>query len=442
MEFKRSKYLERLIRNKDSSLIKVITGARRSGKSYLMNTLFYRHLLASGISEKNIIRFAFDNDEHLDLLEPFLPEEPVKISKPNGIYTVNARKFRTYITTLTNDSERFVLLLDEIQLLDSFEGTLNGFLSHPNFDVYVTGSNSQMLSSEIDTKFRGRKVSIHVFPLSFSEFAEDMNLSHTEAWRKYIVTGGIPIIYSLPEEEQRGYLTDLCDEVYLKDIISRKGVKDPDTLSDLFSVLASCIGSPVSPASLERTFRSKKNIRVTNDTINRYIESLEDAFIVSCARKYNIKGKAYINSPYKVYFEDIGVRNARLSFRQIEETHIMENIIYNELRYRGFSADVGTVYVNELTDRINMRGNLMYKRKELEVDFVANDAKDRFYIQSCLNITDEETFRRELRSLEAIPDSFRKILITKDGLAPRRNEDGILILDVLDFLTDPKLMYL
>ena len=441
MEFNRSRYLDRLIRNKDNSLIKVITGARRSGKSYLMNTLFYRYLLSSGISEKQIIRFAFDNDEHLDLLEPFFPEEPAKILRKNGLYTVNARKFRAYITALTNDAERFYLLLDEIQLLDSFVGTLNGFLSHANFDIYVTGSNSQMLSSEIDTKFRGRKISIHVLPLSFSEFAEGMDLSPADAWRKYIVTGGIPIIYSLPEEEQRGYLTDLCDEVYLKDIIGRKGIRDPETLSDLFSVLASGIGAPVSPLRLERTFRSKKNIKVTNDTIKRYIESLEDAFVVSRAYKYNIKGKAYINSPYKVYFEDIGVRNARLSFRQIEESHIMENIIYNELRYRGFSVDVGTVYVNELTDQINLHGNLMYRRTELEVDFVANSSKGRFYVQSCLNISDEETLQREIRSLTAIPDSFRRIIVTRDGLAPRHNENGVLILDIFDFLMDADLMY-
>ena len=441
MEFNRSRYMDRLIRNKDNSLIKVITGARRSGKSYLMNTLFYRYLLSSGISEKHIIRFAFDNEEHLDLLEPFFPEEPAKILQKNGLYTVNARKFRAYITALTEGAERFYLLLDEIQLLDSFVGTLNGFLSHANFDIYVTGSNSQMLSSEIDTKFRGRKISIHVLPLSFSEFVERMDLSPADAWRKYIVTGGIPIIYSLPEEEQRGYLTDLCDEVYLKDIIGRKGIRDPETLSDLFSVLASGIGAPVSPLRLERTFRSKKNIKVTNDTINRYIESLEDAFVVSRAYKYNIKGKAYINSPYKVYFEDIGVRNARLSFRQIEESHIMENIIYNELRYRGFSVDVGTVYVNELTDQINLHGNLMYRRTELEVDFVANSSKGRFYVQSCLNISDEETLQREIRSLTAIPDSFRKIIVTRDGLAPRHNENGVLILDIFDFLMDADLMY-
>lgn len=311
MYFDRKWYLNQLIAKKNNALIKVITGARRSGKSYLMNQIFYGSLLKDGVKKKNIIRFAFDNDEHLDLLDSFYPEEKTKISVGKDAYVVNSKKFRTYIKSVTNDTEKFYLLLDEIQLLESFVGTLNGFLSHANFDVYVTGSNSQLLSSEIETKFRGRKSSIHLLPLSFSEFVSGSQLSPDLAWKKYIVTGGIPIVYQQKEEDRESYLMDLCQEAYLKDIIGRKHVKDGDTLSDLFGVLASCVGSGVSPSSLEKAFRARKSVSVSDDTIATYIHHFEDAFVVSIANKYNIKGRAYINTPFKVYFEDIGVRNAR-----------------------------------------------------------------------------------------------------------------------------------
>ena len=371
MYFDRKVYLDQLIRKKHNSLVKVITGARRSGKSYLMNNIFYKSLLNEGIKEKNIIRFSFDNDEHIDLLDDFFPEEKTKINVGKDNYIINSKKFRAYIKSVTNDNEYFYLLLDEIQMLDSFVGTLNGFLSHSNFDIYVTGSNSQLLSSEIETKFRGRKSSIHLLPLSFSEFVTGANLSPESAWRKYIVTGGIPIIYQQDEEDREKYLLDLCYETYLKDIIGRKNIKDADNLSDLLGVLASCIGSGVSPSNLEKTFKLNKNIIMCDDTISNYINHFRDAFVISIAKKYNIKGKAYINTPYKVYFEDIGVRNAKTNFSQIEESHIMENIIYNELRYRGFNVSVGEIDVNEMTDRIDINGNHIYQKKSLEVDFIA-----------------------------------------------------------------------
>ena len=439
MEFERINYLEQLISKRNNSLIKVITGARRCGKSYLMNTIFYRYLLQNGVPENHIIRFAFDNDEHIDLLEDYYPEEPTKILNKDKTYTVNSRKFRAYIKSVTDEVNDYYLLLDEIQILDSFVGTLNAYLSHSNFDVYVTGSNSQLLSSEIDTKFRGRKSSIHMLPLSFSEFTRGTGMQPADAWKKYIVTGGIPILYNLTESDRFDYLYDLCDEVYLKDIIGRNGVKDYDTLSELFSVLASCIGAGVSPSSLERTFRGEKNIKVTDDTINLYIGYLEDSFIVSKSMKYNIKGKAYINTPYKVYFEDIGVRNARLSFRQIEETHIMENIIYNELRYRGYSVDVGEVDVNEVTDRLDKNGKKIYEKKSLEVDFIARKGNEKLYIQSCLDLNNTDTSEREKRSLYYIDDSFRKIIITKDGLSQRCDDNGFMIIDIFDFLLKPEI---
>ena len=438
MEFSRETYLNRLINKKNNSLIKVITGARRCGKSYLMNTLFYRFLISSGVPEKNIIRFAFDNDEDLDLLDPFYPERPAKILQNNGLYTIDSRKFRAYIKSVTDENETYYLLLDEIQMLDSFVGTLNAFLTHKNFDVYVTGSNSQMLSSEVDTKFRGRKSSLHMLPLSFSEFTDGMNCIPEEAWKQYIVTGGIPILYSLSPDERTQYLYELCNEVYLKDILGRNNIKDADTLSELFTVLASCVGAGVSPSSLERTFRSKRNVMVTDDTINRYISCFEDAFIVSKAKKYNIKGKALIDSPYKVYFEDVGVRNAALNFRQIEETHLMENIIYNELRYRGFNVTVGEVNVNEITDNRDKNGNRIYRRKKLEIDFIAERAEEKYYIQSCLSLKDLDTKEREIRPFSSLNDSFKKIIVTKDGLSIRTNENGFMIVDVFDFLLHPE----
>ena len=440
MYFDRKVYLDQLIRKKHNSLVKVITGARRSGKSYLMNNIFYKSLLNEGIKEKNIIRFSFDNDEHIDLLDDFFPEEKTKINVGKDNYIINSKKFRAYIKSVTNDNEYFYLLLDEIQMLDSFVGTLNGFLSHSNFDIYVTGSNSQLLSSEIETKFRGRKSSIHLLPLSFSEFVTGANLSPESAWRKYIVTGGIPIIYQQDEEDREKYLLDLCYETYLKDIIGRKNIKDADNLSDLLGVLASCIGSGVSPSNLEKTFKLNKNIIMCDDTISNYINHFQDAFVISIAKKYNIKGKAYINTPYKVYFEDIGVRNAKTNFSQIEESHIMENIIYNELRYRGFNVSVGEIDVNEMTDRIDINGNHIYKKKSLEVDFIATKDSQKIYVQSCLNINDENTLNREKRSLYYIDDSFKKIIVTKNGLDPYYDSNGFLIVDIFDFLLNPKFL--
>ena len=440
MYFDRKVYLDQLIRKKHNSLVKVITGARRSGKSYLMNNIFYKSLLNEGIKEKNIIRFSFDNDEHIDLLDDFFPEEKTKINVGKDNYIINSKKFRAYIKSVTNDNEYFYLLLDEIQMLDSFVGTLNGFLSHSNFDIYVTGSNSQLLSSEIETKFRGRKSSIHLLPLSFSEFVTGANLSPESAWRKYIVTGGIPIIYQQDEEDREKYLLDLCYETYLKDIIGRKNIKDADNLSDLLGVLASCIGSGVSPSNLEKTFKLNKNIIMCDDTISNYINHFQDAFVISIAKKYNIKGKVYINTPYKVYFEDIGVRNAKTNFSQIEESHIMENIIYNELRYRGFNVSVGEIDVNEMTDRIDINGNHIYKKKSLEVDFIATKDSQKIYVQSCLNINDENTLNREKRSLYYIDDSFKKIIVTKNGLDPYYDSNGFLIVDIFDFLLNPKFL--
>lgn len=438
MEFAREQYLNRLISLKHNSLVKVITGARRSGKSYLMNELFYRHLISSGIKENHIIRFSFDDDEDIDLLEKYHKDEKTKLFEGKS-YTVNSRKFRAYIKEITSEAGQYYLLLDEIQILDSFVTTLNGFLKHDNFDIYVTGSNSELLSSEIETKFRGRKSSVHVYPLTFKEVMEATHGGELETYREYIVKGGIPLVYQLSEEEGYRYLRELCDEVYLKDIIGRRNVKEIGVLSDLFSMLASSIGSPVSPTSLEKAFRGEKNISISNDTIDNYISYFVDAFVVKKAYQYNIKGKKIIDTPYKVYFEDIGVRNARGNFSQIEEGHLLENIVYNELRYRGYEISVGSLPISLKTDSVDKNGKAIYKTVPTEVDFVANKGPERIYIQCCANLSASEVKEREKRPLEKIPDSFPKFIITRDGLKLRRDEKGIITLDLFSFLLNKEI---
>ena len=438
MEYERKLYLQRLIERKHNGLIKTITGARRSGKSYLLNELFYRHLLNLGIESKNIIKFAFDSDEDIDVLDQYYQDEATKIKEKPGVYHVNAKKFRAFIKDKTNDNEDFYLLLDEVQLLENFTGTLNGFLRHSNFDVYATGSNSRFLSSDIATEFKGRSSEIHMLPLTFSEFMEGTDKSPEKAWREYIVTGGIPIVAKMTTEEEKvSYLKNLCEETYLKDIIERNGVKKKAELGDTFNILASVIGSPVNANKLTNTFKSVENKNITADTIGDFIRYFEEAFVVSKASKYNIKGRKYIGSPFKLYFEDIGVRNARLNFRQIEETHIMENILYNELRYRGFNVDVGEVNVSEKTDRIDVNGKNIYAQKALEVDFIASKGDEKLYIQSAHSMADEDKQTQEKRSLYYINDSFKKIVVAKTDLNPYYDEEGVLTVDLFDFLLSP-----
>ncbi len=435
MEYSREVYINRLIERKENGLIKVITGARRAGKSYLMNELYYKYLLNTGVSSTNIIRYAFDSDEDIDLLESYYPEESTKISQDSSIFYVNSKKFRAYVRDKTNDTEKFYLLLDEVQLLENFVGTLNGLLRHNNYDIYVTGSNSKFLSSDIATEFKGRGTIVHVLPLAFSEYMQGENGSPEKAWREYVYTGGIPLVAKMKsEEEKTSYLKNLCEETYLKDIITHNKIKKKVELGDTFDILASMIGNPVNARRITDTFRSVMNKNITADTVSDYIDYFQDAFVVSKAKKYNIKGRKYIGSPFKLYFEDIGVRNARLNFRQIEETHIMENILYNELRYRGFNVDVGEVDVSEKTDRLDVNGKPIYARKSLEVDFVASKGNQKFYIQSALSMETQEKQRQEKRSLFSIDDSFKKIIVAKTGLNPMYDENGVMTIDLFDFL--------
>ena len=435
MEYGRKVYLDRLIERRQNGLIKVVTGARRVGKSYLMNTLYFNYLLQSGVSRSNIIKFAFDSDEDIDLLDIYYPTEETRIRQKNGSFLVNAKKFRAYIKDMAGEDETYYFMLDEVQLLDNFVGTLNGLLRHNNFDIYVTGSNSKFLSSDIATEFKGRGTVVHVLPLAFSEYIEGNEMNASMAWKEYIVTGGIPIVAKMSsEEEKETYLEMLCEESYLKDIIEHNRLRKKMELGDTFNILASMIGSPVNSKRITNTFLSVVNKDISEDTISTFIGYFEDAFIVSRAMKYNIKGRKYIGSPFKLYFEDIGVRNARLNFRQIEEPHIMENIIYNELRFRGFKVDIGEVDVSEKTNRIDVNGKAIYTQKALEVDFVASKGSKKYYIQSALSMDDPEKQRQEKKSLYNIDDSFKKIIVTKNGLKPAYDENGVLIIDLFDFL--------
>lgn len=435
MEYSREIYVNRLIDRRENGLIKVITGARRSGKSYLMNELFYKYLLNTGVASKNIIRFAFDSDEDLDLLDAYYPEEATRIKQKTDVFYVNARKFRAYVKDRTNDAEKYYLLLDEVQLLENFVGTLNGFLKHTNFDIYVTGSNSKFLSSDIATEFKGRGTVVHVLPLAFSEYLQGTDMTPDKAWREYVVTGGIPLVAQMKSEEEKySYLKNLCEETYLKDIITHNRIIKKAELGDTFDILASMIGSPVSANKISGTFKSVLNKSISADTIVDFIDYFQDAFVVSKVKKYNIKGRKYIGSPFKIYFEDIGVRNARLNFRQIEETHIMENILYNELRFRGFNVDVGELSVSDKTDRTDKNGKPIYAQKSLEVDFVASKGSQKFYIQSALSMESLEKQTQEKRSLHNIDDSFKKIVVTKNDLNPTYDDEGVMTVDLFDFL--------
>ncbi len=437
MEYSRKGYLNRLIERRQNGLIKVITGARRAGKSYLMNQLYYSYLLQSGVPKTNIIRFAFDSDEDIDLLDAYYPTEETRIWQKNGTFLVNAKKFRAYIKDKTGEENTYYLLLDEVQMLENFVSTLNGFLRHNNFDVYVTGSNSKFLSSDIATEFKGRGTVVHVLPLTFSEYmeGEDGEVNASVAWKEYIVTGGIPLVAKMSsEEEKESYLRMLCEESYLKDIIVHNRLRKKNELGDTFNILASMIGSLLNSKRVANTFLSVVKKDISEDTINTFIGYFEDAFIVSKALKYNIRGRKYIRSPFKLYFEDIGVRNARLNFRQIEEPHIMENSIYNELRFRGFNVDVGEVNVSEKTDRIDVNGKAIYAQKALEVDFIASKGGRKYYIQSALSMADPEKQLQEKKSLYYIDDSFKKIVVAKNGLKPSYDENGVLTIDLFDFL--------
>lgn len=425
MEIKRDKYLEMFQIRRHNGFIKVITGIRRCGKSYLMNDIFYEKLRQEGVDESHIIKFAFDSAEDLLLIGEDLQDLFINKKK------VDPKKFMTFISQRMIDNDMYYLLLDEVQNLGCFEAVLNGYLRKKNMDVYVTGSNSKFLSSDVLTEFAGRGDEIHVLPLSFSEFYANYQDGLDYAFDDYMIYGGLPAVALMKTSEQKSsYLKTQLQNVYLKDLVERNNLNSDENIGELLDIIASGISSLTNPTKLANTFKSIKNTSLSALTIDRYITYMQQAFILSKVNKYDVKGKKYINTPYKIYFEDVGLCNARLDFRQIEETHLMENIIYNELRYRGYNVDVGFVETRE-----NIDGTL--KRKQLEIDFVANQGNKRYYIQSAYDIPNEEKMKQETKSFDNIDDSFKKIIVVRNSIKPRRNEKGYLIVGLKEFLLDP-----
>ena len=425
MEIKRDKYLEMLQIRRHNGFIKISTGIRRCGKSYLMNDIFYEKLRQEGVDESHIIKFAFDSAEDLLLIGEDLQDLFINKKK------VDPKKFMTFISQQMIDNDMYYLLLDEVQNLGCFEAVLNGYLRQKNMDVYVTGRNSKFLSSDVLTEFAGRGDEIHVLPLSFSEFYANYQDGLDYAFDDYMIYGGLPAVALMKTSEQKSsYLKTQLQNVYLKDLVERNNLNSDENIGELLDIIASGISSLTNPTKLANTFKSIKNTSLSALTIDRYITYMQQAFILSKVNKYDVKGKKYINTPYKIYFEDVGLCNARLDFRQIEETHLMENIIYNELRYRGYNVDVGFVETRE-----NIDGTL--KRKQLEIDFVANQGNKRYYIQSAYDIPNEEKMKQETKSLDNIDDSFKKIIVVRNSIKPRRNEKGYLIVGLKEFLLDP-----
>ncbi|MCC8131428.1 MAG: ATP-binding protein [Oscillospiraceae bacterium] len=402
-QIKRDLYLGKLIDRRENGLTKVITGIRRCGKSYLLFNIYYNYLLSSGVPAERILRIPLDDDDFSELRE--------------------SKNLSAYIKERLSDDGMWYLFLDEVQLCNGFEGVLNGLNRRENLDIYVTGSNSKFLSSDILTEFRGRGDEVRVYPLSFSEYYSACQGDRYDAWRDYSTYGGLPRILSMQKPELKSqYLVTLCHELYFKDIEDRNNLKGDQVMETLVKILASSIGSLTNPSKLANTFLSN-GISTTDKTISSYIGYLIDAFFINRAERFDIKGKKYISSPFKYYFTDIGLRNAQLNFRQQEVTHIMENIIYNELLTRGFNVDVGVVPISE--------GGT---RKLLEVDFVCNLASKRYYIQSAYSLPTEEKLLQEQRSLEYTGDFFKKIIITSDNTSTHYTDDGILIMNVFDFL--------
>lgn len=410
MEIKRDYYLNKLIEAKEDGLIKVVTGIRRSGKSYLLNNLFYKHLLNTNVKDDHIIKVALDDSDNEELL--------------------NSKKLSKYIKNKIIDNDTYYVILDEIQLVENFEGVLNGLLRILNIDIYVTGSNSKFLSSDIITEFRGRGEEIKVYPLSYYEFMSVYEGDKLDGWVEYITYGGLPLVVSMKTDERKAnYLKEQQKNVYINDVIERNNIKNDAELVTLVEIISSSIGSLSNPKKLSDTFKSTAGLNIDPKTISLYLKYLEEAFIIEKASRYDVKGKKYMSTPYKFYFTDLGLRNSFINFRQHEETHIMENVIYLELKRRGFSVDVGVVELKERKEK-----EITYK--QLEVDFIANKGNNKIYIQSAYTMPTEEKNNQEERPLLKIDDNFKKIIIVKDYIKRTRNEKGIITMSIFDFLLD------
>lgn len=411
MVIERNKDLQELVSCRHNGLVKIITGMRRCGKSFLLFRLFRRFLEDNGVANDHIVEMAFDDYAFKEFRNP--------------------DKFYAYVKGRIIDDQPYYILLDEVQMLDEFEDVLNGLLHIPNADVYVTGSNAKFLSKDIITEFRGRGYQIHVSPLSFAEFMSVYEGDREDGWNEYLLYGGLPPVVLLKTEEEKVKLLDsLLAETYIIDVVNRNKIKNDSELNDLFKILASGIGGLTNPQRLSNTFQSVNNVSISPATIKKYIECLSDAFLLESCNRYDVKGRKYIGTPLKYYFSDLGIRNALLGFRQQEKTHLMENAVYNELCARGYSVDVGNVEVNAVDEK----GTKV--RRMLEVDFVCNRGYKRCYIQSALSLPDREKMQQETASLLRINDSFMKYVITGDRIKKYQNDGGIVIMNVLDFLLD------
>ncbi len=414
MEINRNRYLNTLLRKRNNGLIKIITGIRRCGKSYLLGTIFKNALIDEGVPENHILHMSLDSFENEKYLNP--------------------KEFYTWATEKITDNKTYYFLLDEIQLMDRFESVLNGLNEKPNVEVYVTGSNAKFLSKDIATEFAGRGDEIHMYPLSFSEFKSVYNGDNQHALQEYMLWGGIPLVVLAAEEDKAKLLKTLFEETYIRDIILKHKIRNQRELEDLLNILSSSIGSLTNPEKLMNTFRTVKKSKITANTIAKYIEYCEDSFLIESAKRYDIKGKAYIETPQKYYFSDLGLRNVRLGFRQNEPTHIMENIIYNELKIRGFEIDIGVVPVIEKNEKA------MSVKKQLEIDFICTMGIKKYYIQSAYSLPDSTKREQEIRPFIKSGDSFKKIVITNDITPPVYDDNGILTINFLDFLNNESIL--
>lgn len=412
IEIKRQTYLSEIIKRKQNGFVKVITGIRRCGKSYLLNTLFKNYLLESGVEKDHIIEMAFDLYDNIEYRDP--------------------KVFYPWMKEQIKDDQVYYILLDEVQMLGEFISVLNGLTAKKNCDVYVTGSNAKFLSKDIVTEFGGRGDEVHMYPLSFSEFMSVYDGNKYDGWNEYITYGGIPLVVLADTEEQKvALLENLFKETYLSDIVKRYNVRNVGEMDALLNILSSAIGALTNPNKLQKTFKSVNNSKITSTTITKYIEYLEDSFLIEEANRYDIKGKKYIGTPMKYYFMDLGLRNSKINFRQIELTHSMENVIYNELRMRGYSVDVGNLTI------IEKGKDGKTAKKQIEVDFICNKGFKKYYIQSAYSLENEEKMKQEIRPFLKINDSFKKIVITSNTPKPFYTDEGILMMNVFDFLLSP-----
>ena len=410
MIIERKKYMQQLVQSKHNGLVKIITGIRRCGKSFLLFNLFKSQLEKEGIDKEHIVEMAFDDFANREYRDP--------------------EKFYQYVKAQIKDGRMYYVLLDEVQMMDQFEDVLNGLLHIPNVDVYVTGSNAKFLSKDIITEFRGRGYQIHVSPLSFSEFMTTYNDSKEDGWIEYLQYGGLPPVVLQPNDEEKiKFLKDLWQETYLIDILNRNHIKNNAELEELLCMLASGIGGLINPQKLSNTFKTNKNVSISPATLKSYISYCSDAFLIEEANRYDVKGRKYIGTPMKYYFADLGLRNALLNFRQVEKTHLMENAIYCELRRQGFNVDVGVVTVNGKDE------NGSSYRKQLEVDFVCNKGSRRCYIQSALSLPSQEKIDQETNSLRRLDDGFERIVIVGDHMSCNHDDNGILFMSIYDFMT-------